>query len=601
MCDFDSDCGADMDVECDIDVDTGIETDSDLGEDIDSTLEDDLGAEMDNDFEDDLGVEIGDTFEGTDDYFDTDIDTNFDMDSNTEAEGLDDFDEISDLELPDDLRADELAEDSMIEPEALEIAEETEPELNITEEVLDEYLEETEDVDALNNLRDAVASGRLQVDTEELPEETEALEPEMSIPEEALDEFIGETEDVDTLSNLRDAVERGRLQVDVEESTEETETSEPELRVTGEILDELVDETEDVDTLNNLRDAVENGRLEVEMQEMEEEDSSEKLEEEEDIPEELEEEEDIPEELEEEEDISEELEEEEDIPEELEEEEDIPEELEEEEEIPKELEEEEELPEKLEKEEESEELEMEDIMRDVLQQNVTKQKLPSARRVEWLEEGTPGESNCRIRGDSELKIHDKASNSDITYTGREFSEHMKEKYGTDIVNYSHREPDFTPFEQEFTNESVSEFMQQKYGSEWGNLEGTAEGHVHLEHMDTRRNGGTFSQASDIVAERLGISREDVDDYMKTNNLTWHECGDRHTVRAIPSEINQAFGHTGGIGLQQDIEALAESINRVTGDKIALERGTLTGKIENLDEAVKEAHERNRMIKKELFK
>ena len=347
-------------------------------------------------------------------------------------------------------------------------------------------------------------------------------------------------------------------------------------------MDELVDETEDVDALNNLRDAVENGRLEVETQEMEEEDSSEEIEEEEEVPEELEEEEEIPEEIEEEEEVPEEIEEEEEVPEELEEEEEVSEEPEEETELP-------------------EELKIEDIMRDVLEENVTKQKLPSARRVEWLEEGASGESSCRLREDAELKIHDKASNSDITYTGKEFAEHMKEAYGTDIVNYSHREPDFTPFEHEFTNEKINEFMQQKYGSEWKNLEGTSEGHVQLEHMDTKRNGGTFSQASDIIAERLGISREDVDDYMKSNNLTWHECGDRHTVRAIPSEINQAFGHTGGIGLQQDVEALAEGINRVTGDNITLEKGFLNGKIENLEEAVQGMHEKNREIKKELFK
>lgn len=184
---------------------------------------------------------------------------------------------------------------------------------------------------------------------------------------------------------------------------------------------------------------------------------------------------------------------------------------------------------------------------------------------------------------------------------KEFAEHMKEVYGTDIVNYSHREPDFTPFEHEFTNEKINELMQRKYGLEWENSEGTSEGHVQLEHMDTKRNGGTFSQASNIIAERLGISREDVDDYMKFNNLTWHECGDRHTVRAIPSEINQVFGHTGGIGLQQDVEALAESINRVTGDHITLEKGFLNGKIENLGEAIQGMHERNRVIKKELFK
>lgn len=178
---------------------------------------------------------------------------------------------------------------------------------------------------------------------------------------------------------------------------------------------------------------------------------------------------------------------------------------------------------------------------------------------------------------------------------------MKEKYGTDIVNYHHREPDFTPFEHEFTNERINDFMQQKYGTEWENIKAVSEGNVQLEHMDTKRNGGTFSQASDIVAEKLGISREDVDDYMKANNLTWHECGDRHTVRAIPSEINQAFGHTGGIGLQQDMEAMAENIHRMNGDDITLKRDFLTGDTENLGEAISGTQERNRAIKKELFK
>ena len=144
-------------------------------------------------------------------------------------------------------------------------------------------------------------------------------------------------------------------------------------------------------------------------------------------------------------------------------------------------------------------------------------------------------------------------------------------------------------------------MQQKYGTEWENIKAVSEGNVQLEHMDTKRNGGTFSQASDIVAEKLGISREDVDDYMKANNLTWHECGDRHTVRAIPSEINQAFGHTGGIGLQQDMEAMAENIHRMNGDDITLKRDFLTGDTENLGEAISGTQERNRAIKKELFK
>lgn len=530
MCDFDGDCGEDMDVECD--VDTDVETDSDIGEEIDSDFEGDLGMEVDDGVDDAFEAEINDGFEDDlaegETYFENDIDTSFVMDLGTEDTETDSADEIDNLELPEELQTGELPE--RLELESAEQIEESEPELTITGEILDEFIKETEDTDTLNSLRYAVESGRLQVDTEELPEETDATEPELSVPEEMLDEVVSKTEDADALNNLRDALEAGNLEVETQELEED---------ISGEV-------------------------------------------EEEDVSEELETgEEDVPAESGIEENLSEGLEMEEDVPEEFEEEEDIPEELEE--------------------EENKEELKTEDIMRDVLQENVTEQKLPSSRRVEWLDEGTPGESDCRLREDSELKIHDKASNSDIAYTGKEFSEHMKEKYGTDIVNYHHREPDFTPFEHEFTNERINDFMQQKYGTEWENIKAVSEGNVQLEHMDTKRNGGTFSQASGIVAERLGISREDVDDYMKANNLTWHECGDRHTVRAIPSEINQAFGHTGGIGLQQDMEAMAENIHRMNGDDITLKRDFLTGDTENLGEAISGTQERNRAIKKELFK
>ena len=64
---------------------------------------------------------------------------------------------------------------------------------------MDEFIKETEDTDTLNSLRYAVESGRLQVDTEELPEETDATEPELSVPEEMLDEVVSKTEDTDVL------------------------------------------------------------------------------------------------------------------------------------------------------------------------------------------------------------------------------------------------------------------------------------------------------------------------------------------------------------------------------------------------------------------
>jgi len=240
-------------------------------------------------------------------------------------------------------------------------------------------------------------------------------------------------------------------------------------------------------------------------------------------------------------------------------------------------------------------------IRDLLAQNVNKQKLPSSDRVEWLDDGTPGETACRVKDNALIKVHDKSTNTDIIYSGLEFKEYMLDKYGTDMVSYSHREPDFEPFEHVFSCDSVNEFMEKKYGNTMKNITNSSAGNIYLEHMDTERNGnGTFAKANQEIATRLGISTTDVAEYMKEKNLTWHECGDRHTIRAVPSEINQVFGHTGGIGLQQDLQALAESTRRTVGDGISLQREAILGTVDGLESAINTKYKQNRTIKKQIF-
>lgn len=244
-----------------------------------------------------------------------------------------------------------------------------------------------------------------------------------------------------------------------------------------------------------------------------------------------------------------------------------------------------------------------EIMRDVLEENVSIQKLPSDQRGEWDNPDAKGNSDFILKDDAELKIYNKSDKSYTTYSGQEFKEHMMEEYGDDRVSYSHREPDFEPFEQEFSADDLSEFLREKYGEDMGKeISAGYEGHVELENMGTSRSGaeGTFSQANEIVAETMGIEAKDIADYMDSRGLTWHECGDRHTVRAVPSEINQAFGHTGGIGLQQDIEALAYNVGEtVGGNDMSLVRESPTGTTEGLQDAIESAHSGNRERKQEL--
>ena len=246
-----------------------------------------------------------------------------------------------------------------------------------------------------------------------------------------------------------------------------------------------------------------------------------------------------------------------------------------------------------------------EIMRDVLEENVSTQKLPSGQRGEWDDPEAKGNCDFILKDDAELKIYNKSDKSYTTYSGQEFKEHMMEEYGVDRVRYSHREPDFEPFEQEFDAEEMTKFLQEKYGENMDKeISSGCEGHVDLEDMGTSRTGadGTFSHANEIVAESIGVKPKDIADYMESRGLTWHECGDRHTVRAVPSEINQAFGHTGGIGLQQDIDALAYNINdTVGGNNISLIREAPTGTAEGLFDATENTHSNNRERKQELLK
>ena len=102
---------------------------------------------------------------------------------------------------------------------------------------------------------------------------------------------------------------------------------------------------------------------------------------------------------------------------------------------------------------------------------------------------------------------------------------------------------------------MNSFLKEKNGDDSHGIKSEYAGHVEVSKItDDRRL--TQSEASSIVSDTLGISKSDLSEYMKSNNLTWHECGDGKTVRCVPTEINSVYGHTGGIGLSKDTKAVA---------------------------------------------
>lgn len=202
------------------------------------------------------------------------------------------------------------------------------------------------------------------------------------------------------------------------------------------------------------------------------------------------------------------------------------------------------------------------IIRDVVDQNVTASALPR-NGGHWLDESTPGDTTWVLDDDAEITWQ-KGGNKH-TISGSE----LKEKYGIDGIAYSGKEPDFSPFE-----------------------DGTI-GHVELEDFSDQRTGktGTYASATRAAAETLGWDMKQVEQYMEDNGLTWHECGDRKTVRAIPTEINAAFKHTGGIGIERSVKAMSdELVDRYGGFSLRRDSPIGTVSMDEMNDAVEQVRQ-----------
>lgn len=147
------------------------------------------------------------------------------------------------------------------------------------------------------------------------------------------------------------------------------------------------------------------------------------------------------------------------------------------------------------------------------------------------------------------------------------------------MKYESKEPDFKMFEQSIDKRDIYGFLGKEHGLEQKVDMLKSSASVVLEKMDIERNK-TFNDTASIIAIELNLEIDDILNYMKYKNLTFHECGDRKTVRIIPTEINQAYGHTGGIGLQKDVEAIKQVIFDEYGDNgYILNKEKMEGKVE----------------------
>jgi len=81
----------------------------------------------------------------------------------------------------------------------------------------------------------------------------------------------------------------------------------------------------------------------------------------------------------------------------------------------------------------------------------------------------------------------------------------------------------------------------------------SEGTVEIDDFSTHRNSN-FTQADEQLAEKWTSegkngqtwSPQDIKEYRKENNLSWHERSDMQTIDLVPQEVHGNIPHSGGI-------------------------------------------------------
>ena len=111
------------------------------------------------------------------------------------------------------------------------------------------------------------------------------------------------------------------------------------------------------------------------------------------------------------------------------------------------------------------------------------------------------------------------------------------RYGLDGIYYRNAEPDFEPCSEATVKISAMTENRENFTN--------ADGEIVF---------GNFSQADIELAKawnrekregRSDWQAEEVFDYRKANNLTWHEKCDTETMVLVPSAVNFYFKHSGG--------------------------------------------------------
>lgn len=119
---------------------------------------------------------------------------------------------------------------------------------------------------------------------------------------------------------------------------------------------------------------------------------------------------------------------------------------------------------------------------------------------------------------------------------------MKE-YGQDTIKYTDKEAGFSPF--------------TKHNTDWGVVDCEVEvGYMNTERVGNAEVPGNYAQADAELSKKVSaetgqsVTPEQIKKYRENNALTWHEVGDKKTMQLVPTKINEACPHSGGVSAKK---------------------------------------------------
>ena len=127
------------------------------------------------------------------------------------------------------------------------------------------------------------------------------------------------------------------------------------------------------------------------------------------------------------------------------------------------------------------------------------------------------------------------------------------EYGKNTVEYKDGYPDFSPFTEHNTEYGklkceveISHMTDQRENPSW-EYGRRPRGTAHNPNNDL----GNFAQADNALLLKMqelnpNATVNDVVQFRKDNQLTWHECADGKTMQLVPQAIHDACRHSGGV-------------------------------------------------------